>query len=219
MRSPSAPTACAWSRPSSPFAWVATCRRVRRPTNRRKCSLPSRRSIWRSRSRTRAMPISSRPAGRSSIADNACAHRFVIGPQAPASWRQIDLAAHRVVGRVGDRFEVRGHGCQRPGRPAHRAHLARQRAVLARRHARRRPDRDHRHLRHADGHSTRRRGRGRFRGAGSGGLPLHAGLMASVSIPAIDSWHLASICEGGPGRPSRDQRSAPSVGWNRDHRT
>ena len=32
MRSPSAPTACAWSRPSSPFAWAATCRRVRRPT-------------------------------------------------------------------------------------------------------------------------------------------------------------------------------------------
>lgn len=34
------------------------------------------------------------------IADNACAHQFVLGPQAPASWREMDLAAHRVMGRV-----------------------------------------------------------------------------------------------------------------------
>ena len=51
------------------------------------------------------------------IADNACAHRFVIGPQAPASWRQIDLAAHRVVGRVGDRFECEGSGANVLGDP------------------------------------------------------------------------------------------------------
>ena len=34
------------------------------------------------------------------IADNACAHDFVLGPAAPQSWRTIDLAAHRVVGCV-----------------------------------------------------------------------------------------------------------------------
>lgn len=36
------------------------------------------------------------------IADNACAHAFVLGPAAPEEWRQLDLAAHRVTGRVGD---------------------------------------------------------------------------------------------------------------------
>src|SRR3712207_1460709 len=30
------------------------------------------------------------------IADNACAHRFALGPEAPAAWRGLDLAAHRV---------------------------------------------------------------------------------------------------------------------------
>ena len=29
------------------------------------------------------------------IADNACAHRFVLGPAAPDHWRSLDLAAHR----------------------------------------------------------------------------------------------------------------------------
>jgi 2-keto-4-pentenoate hydratase len=29
------------------------------------------------------------------VADNACAHRFVLGPAAPESWRSLDLAAHR----------------------------------------------------------------------------------------------------------------------------
>ena len=28
------------------------------------------------------------------IADNACAHRFVLGPPAPDAWRALDLAAH-----------------------------------------------------------------------------------------------------------------------------
>lgn len=35
------------------------------------------------------------------IADNACAHDFVLGPHSPDSWRSIDLAQHRVVGTVG----------------------------------------------------------------------------------------------------------------------
>ncbi len=30
------------------------------------------------------------------IADNACAHEFVLGAEAPASWRSMDLAAHEV---------------------------------------------------------------------------------------------------------------------------
>lgn len=30
------------------------------------------------------------------IADNACAHRFVLGPAATCAWRGLDLAAHRV---------------------------------------------------------------------------------------------------------------------------
>ncbi|CAN7629253.1 hypothetical protein LJR219_004881 [Phenylobacterium sp. LjRoot219] len=36
------------------------------------------------------------------IADNACAHFFVEGPEAPASWRDVDLAAYRVTGSVND---------------------------------------------------------------------------------------------------------------------
>jgi 2-keto-4-pentenoate hydratase len=36
------------------------------------------------------------------IADNACAHYFVQGPEAPPSWRDLDLAAYRVTGWVND---------------------------------------------------------------------------------------------------------------------
>src|SRR5688500_13794657 len=34
------------------------------------------------------------------IADNACAHLFVLGPEAPASWRDLDLVEHVVSGIV-----------------------------------------------------------------------------------------------------------------------
>lgn len=44
------------------------------------------------------------------IADNACAHEFVLGPRAPDVWRTIDLAAHRVSGRVGGSLEREGKG-------------------------------------------------------------------------------------------------------------
>jgi 2-keto-4-pentenoate hydratase len=44
------------------------------------------------------------------IADNACGHQFVLGPEAPASWRSLDLAKHRVTGRVGTRLEREGIG-------------------------------------------------------------------------------------------------------------
>ena len=35
------------------------------------------------------------------IADNACAHLFVLGPPAPDGWREVDLVEHRVTGTVG----------------------------------------------------------------------------------------------------------------------
>ncbi|MEZ5925785.1 MAG: hydratase [Hyphomicrobiaceae bacterium] len=44
------------------------------------------------------------------IADNACAHEFVLGPATTADWRSLDLTQHRVVGRVGTRIEREGKG-------------------------------------------------------------------------------------------------------------
>ena len=51
------------------------------------------------------------------IADNACGHRFVLGPEAPAIWRDLDLAAHRVTGKVGDRILREGRGANVLGDP------------------------------------------------------------------------------------------------------
>jgi 2-keto-4-pentenoate hydratase len=51
------------------------------------------------------------------IADNACGHQFVLGPEAPALWRSLDLAAHRVTGRVGARLEREGIGANVLGDP------------------------------------------------------------------------------------------------------
>ena len=51
------------------------------------------------------------------LADNACAHQFVLGPEAPATWRDMDLAAHRVIGRVIGRFEREGVGANVLGDP------------------------------------------------------------------------------------------------------
>lgn len=56
------------------------------------------------------------------IADNACAHQYVLGPEAPASWRGLDLAAHRVTARVAGRYEREGVGANVLGDP--RAALA-----------------------------------------------------------------------------------------------
>lgn len=44
------------------------------------------------------------------IADNACAHRFVLGPAMPAGWRDLDLARHRVVARCTGRPDREGIG-------------------------------------------------------------------------------------------------------------
>ena len=51
------------------------------------------------------------------LADNACAHQFVLGPEAPATWRGMDLAAHRVIGRVTGRLEREGVGANVLGDP------------------------------------------------------------------------------------------------------
>jgi 2-keto-4-pentenoate hydratase len=44
------------------------------------------------------------------IADNSCAHLFVLGPEATADWRTMDLAEHTVMDRVAGRYERHGKG-------------------------------------------------------------------------------------------------------------
>lgn len=51
------------------------------------------------------------------IADNACAHEFVLGPKAPESWRTNDLVRHPVVISVADKVEHRGDGSNVLGDP------------------------------------------------------------------------------------------------------
>jgi 2-keto-4-pentenoate hydratase len=51
------------------------------------------------------------------IADNACAHQFVVGPPASGSWRSMDLAGHRVIGSVEGRLEREGVGANVLGDP------------------------------------------------------------------------------------------------------
>lgn len=51
------------------------------------------------------------------IADNACAHQFVLGPPAEADWRGMDLAAHPVRGRVDGAAAAEGRGANALGDP------------------------------------------------------------------------------------------------------
>jgi 2-keto-4-pentenoate hydratase len=44
------------------------------------------------------------------IADNACAHRFVLGPAAPPLWRGLDLVEHRVTGTIAGKLTREGKG-------------------------------------------------------------------------------------------------------------
>ncbi len=46
------------------------------------------------------------------LADNACAHQFILGPQAPEGWRSLDLASHPVAARV---THADGRTWARPG--------------------------------------------------------------------------------------------------------
>ena len=51
------------------------------------------------------------------IADNACAHDFVLGAACPPHWRTIDLATHQVWGFIGNGPPCRGIGCNALGDP------------------------------------------------------------------------------------------------------
>ena len=54
------------------------------------------------------------------IADNACAHEFVLGPRVTAPWRSLDLAGHRVHATVtgtARRYERDGIGANVLGDP------------------------------------------------------------------------------------------------------
>ena len=44
------------------------------------------------------------------IADNACAHYFVLGEAAPETWRSLDLAAHVVTARIAGEPDRQGKG-------------------------------------------------------------------------------------------------------------
>ena len=44
------------------------------------------------------------------IADNACADQFVLGAEAPPLWRSLDLAQHRVQGRLASGLVHDGRG-------------------------------------------------------------------------------------------------------------
>jgi len=51
------------------------------------------------------------------IADNACAHRFVLGAATSADWRAIDLVEHPVVASVADKIQRQGKGANVLGDP------------------------------------------------------------------------------------------------------
>ena len=51
------------------------------------------------------------------IADNACAHQFVLGPAAPEAWRDIDLRYHTVQGSVSSGLMREGNGANVLGDP------------------------------------------------------------------------------------------------------
>jgi 2-keto-4-pentenoate hydratase len=51
------------------------------------------------------------------IADNACAHDFVLGPAAARHWRALDLASHQVLGTVAGKLERQGIGSNVLGDP------------------------------------------------------------------------------------------------------
>jgi 2-keto-4-pentenoate hydratase len=51
------------------------------------------------------------------IADNACADQFILGPAAPAVWREMDLVTHQVTGKVTGKIERQGAGANVLGDP------------------------------------------------------------------------------------------------------
>jgi 2-keto-4-pentenoate hydratase len=51
------------------------------------------------------------------IADNACGHEFILGPEAPAIWRDIDLVQHVVTGSIDGKLRREGKGANVLGDP------------------------------------------------------------------------------------------------------
>src|SRR6185295_2108974 len=51
------------------------------------------------------------------IADNACAHYFVLGEAAPDTWRSLDLAEHVVRARIEGKPDRQGKGANVLGDP------------------------------------------------------------------------------------------------------
>jgi 2-keto-4-pentenoate hydratase len=51
------------------------------------------------------------------IADNACAHQFVLGPPAPPQWRDADLVQHPVTGAIHGKLAREGRGANVLGDP------------------------------------------------------------------------------------------------------
>ena len=51
------------------------------------------------------------------IADNACAHYFVLGAAAPETWRSVDLMRHAVTGSVAGKLHREGVGANVLGDP------------------------------------------------------------------------------------------------------
>lgn len=51
------------------------------------------------------------------IADNACADRFMLGPESPSLWRDLNLADHRVAVSISDRADMEGLGSNVLGDP------------------------------------------------------------------------------------------------------
>ncbi|MEM8972419.1 MAG: fumarylacetoacetate hydrolase family protein [Pseudomonadota bacterium] len=51
------------------------------------------------------------------IADNACAHEFVLGPKAPSEWRELDLAKHTMTADVIRKVQHDGVGSNVLGDP------------------------------------------------------------------------------------------------------
>ena len=79
------------------------------------------------------------------IADNACAHLFVLGAATAADWRSRDLVEEKPV-ITHARPKIRRTRQERAGRSPRRAGLARQRIARARHYAPHRRGGDHRHL-------------------------------------------------------------------------
>ena len=153
---PLAPTTCASPKRSSRFGWGGPWRRARRLIPWPRCWPRWRACTRRSRSRTRASTTSPRSGAPQLIADNACAHYFVLGSPAAVDWRRDRSGGAPRDRRGRGRRPPRRHRRQRARRSANGADLAGERALGAGAHAGGRRSRDHRHVSGAAGDSARR---------------------------------------------------------------